>query len=280
MPYEKYIQCHCVHVRVLAASSTIFMLKVILVIMYMYSIVHFNLYSITLFLSKVCCTGHHTPFLNILQSLLSLERDDPTLDTVWEGMEQFCCQTVHSSYSGHQGDRQNGVSIENLRMTSKKQVRDDSPTGVVAGDSPSQVEMKLHVRVETGPPPPPPPAPGGPQPPPPPPGAPRDLAPTSEKMTKVAKARAYRPQKKMNKVNWSKLSRGPATNVGAIWQKAADGEMDTEVDIDPARVEELFAKPDVMVEEEKTKTDDEKGQTGKVCVEAVDITSPCYVVPL
>ena len=47
----EYIQCHCVCLRLLVASLVIFMLKVILVVAYMYSIVHFNLnVQYTLFL--------------------------------------------------------------------------------------------------------------------------------------------------------------------------------------------------------------------------------------
>ena len=200
------------------------------------------------FLSKVSCTGHNKSFLIVLRNLLSLDRDDPTLDTIWEDMEQLCSQAVYSSASTE-------TAATHSQVETKLRVETDS-ADMIPDSSPSPPG-----------PPPPPPAPGGPPPPPPPPGAPGALAPTSEKMTKVAKSRAYRPQKNskmINKVNWSKLSRGPATNVGAIWQKAADGEMDTKVDIDPARVEELFAKPDVKKVEEKTKPTDDKGKTVKV----------------
>ena len=176
-----------------------------------------------------------------------MDRDDPTLDTIWEDMEQLCSQAVYSSESTE-------TAATHSQVETKLRVEADSADLIPDSSS-------------SPPGPPPPPAPGGPPPPPPPFGAPGTSAPTSEKMTKVAKSRTYRPQKNLkmvNKVNWSKLSKGPATNVGAIWQKAADGEMDTKVDIDPARVEELFAKPDVTRIEEKTKPIDDKGKTVKV----------------
>ena len=179
-----------------------------------------------------------------------MDRDDPTLDTIWEDMEQLCSQAMHTSESTE-------TAATHSQVKTKFRVETDSADSI-SDSHPSP----------PGPPPPPPPAPGGPPPPPPPPGAAGIAsALTSEEMTKVAKSRAYRPQKNLkmiSKVNWSKLSRGQATNEGAIWQKAADGEMDTKVDIDSARVEELFAKPDVKKVEEKTKPTDEKGKTVKV----------------
>lgn len=153
-----------------------------------------------------------------------MDSDDPALDTIWEGMEQLCSKAEQTS----------------------------SPTEPAASAPPP------------GPPPPPPPAPI----PPPPIGAlGRNIVSTTppEKMTKVEKSRAYKPQVKMiDKVNWSKVTRAMATNDGVMWQKAAKGEMDTEVDIDPAVVEDLFAKPDVKKVEEKSKPVDEKGKTVKV----------------
>lgn len=181
-----------------------------------------------------------------------MKGDDPTLDTIWEDMEQFCSHAVHSS----------------------------APTETIASDpSYSQMEKKSRVQSDSadsmpsppGPPlPPPPPGSGGPLPPPPPPPNGHSLV-ISEPITKVAKARVYRPQKKMNKVNWSKILKGPATDAGVIWQKAAEGKMDTKVDIDPARVEELFAKPEVKQVEDKTKPVEEKGPKDKVCVRKIAI---------
>ena len=257
------------------------------------------------FLSQVRCTPHEVPFLNILQSFLFLERDNPTSDTIWEAMEQFCSKAVHMGYPGSQSDQLKDASIEKLRMSLRKQAL-DAPTETVATDPPSSQDGRK-ARVEsdsidgmsdshqapppppppeslagappppppppssTGAPPPPPPPPssvGGPPPPPPPPGSVEwnnALAATPEKMTKVAKSREHRPQKKMNKVYWSKLSRGQVSDAGVMWKKAAEGEMDTEVDIDPASVEDLFAKPEVKVKG-MTKNDDKKGQTVRVRV--------------
>lgn len=163
-----------------------------------------------------------------------MDRDDATLDTFWQDMEKLCGQAVPSS----------------------------APTEAAASDPPP------------GPPPPGPPPPGPPPPGPPPPAPPPPISgvggmnpPSPEKMTKVAKSRAYKPQgnlKMIDKVHWSKVSRAMATNKGVIWQKAAEGEMDSKVDVDPASVEELFAKPNVKQVEEKTKPVDEKGKTTKV----------------
>ena len=157
-----------------------------------------------------------------------MEEDDLTLDTIWENVEKLCSQAVHSS----------------------------TPTEMFTSDPfSSQMEKKSRVQSDGGPPPPPPPpGPGGP------------LPVTSEPKTKVEKARAYKPRKKMNKVNWSVIKKGRATDAGVIWQKAAEGEMDTKVDVDPVKVEELFAKPEVKQVEEKPKAVEEKGPKDKVYV--------------
>ena len=182
----------------------------------------------------------------MLRNLLSVDRDDPTLDTIWESMEQLCSQASQSS-------------------------------------SPAEPAASAPA---PGPPPPPPPAPA----PPPPPGAPAAPIPPPigpfgiktvsttppEKMTKVEKSRAYKPQVKMiDKINWSKVTKAMATNDGVMWQKAAKGEMDTEVDIDPTVVEDLFAKPDAKKVEEKPKPVDEKRKTVKVRFVCVCIIVVC-----
>ena len=79
----------------------------------------------------------------------------------------------------------------------------------------------------------------------------------------------------IDKVNWSKVTRATAINDGVVWQKAAKGEMDTEVDIDPTVVEDLFAKPDAKKVEEKSKPVDKKRKTIKVRFVCVYIIVVC-----
>ena len=73
-------------------------------------------------------------------------------------------------------------------------------------------------------------------------------------MTRIERARKHKPQKQMKKVNWVKVSKNTASGTGALWQKTAKGEEDVKVDIDPASVEDLFARPEIK----KAKKDGDK----------------------
>ena len=156
-----------------------------------------------------------------------------------------------------------GTFWKDVEQLSSKVAKRSASTEAAATDPPP------------GPPPPPPPAP----PPPLPDGAGKNIALIPEKMTNVAKSRVYKRQKDIkmiDKVHWSPVTKAMATNQGVIWQKAAEGEMDTVIDIDPARVEDLFAEPHVKQVEEKAKAPDKVGKNSKVCI---PINGLCCEIP-
>lgn len=220
------------------------------------------------FLPKVRNTPYELPFLHILQSFVLLEGDDQVSAAIWEVMDQFCSQAVQMKYPDIESDKLKNISIEKLKKILQEGTPNESNTTDITSKQDGQKSKVESVNVEPVPPPPPPSpsVPGGLPPPPPPPGASSGpgitLAP--EKMTKIAKSRWHKPQKKMKLINWNKLTRGAASNAGVLWEKAAQGEMDTKVDIDPASVEDLFAKPEIQTKK-KDKGEEERVAQAVVC---------------
>ena len=221
---------------------------------------------------KVRHTPQEQPFVNILNSLLHLmEQGDKRSADMWKIVEELCLYATGKKKKSTSEDNipANDAIVEKLNAILKEEelpkengIADDCKkesgeqgTGeeVTLENGGSMPEENLSTTVPTasapGPPPPPPP---------PPPMGGMFAAPPPEKMTKIAKSRTYKPKRQMRVVPWNKLTKPDATVPGVLWEKAAQGEMDSKVDFDPVAVEDLFAKPEAQKKEVLKKDDEGK----------------------
>ena len=219
---------------------------------------------------KVRHTPQEQPFVNILNSLLYLmEQGDKRSADMWKIVEELCLYATGKKKKSTSEDnipandaifeKLNAILKEEEELPKENGIADDCKkesgeqgTGeeVTLENGGSTPEENLSTTVPTasapGPPPPPPPM-GG-----------MFAAPPPEKMTKIAKSRTYKPKRQMRVVPWNKLTKPDATVPGVLWEKAAQGEMDSKVDFDPVAVEDLFAKPEAQKKEVLKKDDEGK----------------------
>ncbi|CAG9765183.1 unnamed protein product [Ceutorhynchus assimilis] len=205
-------------------------------------------------LKKVADTSHAAPFLSILQSLLSIDPDDPLSDIIWENLEKLVQKAIvldkHEDIpklarlnsrtklnctcqQSNSNRRQSGVAL-------------NTPYGPLSPPPPNSSSAPPPPPFPQAIPPPPPPIAPPHIPPPPPPNQAmrKNLPPDKEPIIELLPQQEIpAPKSKMKTVNWNKIPSNKVVGTNNIWTQVAHRHQNSPLaDIDWSEMEGLFCQ--------------------------------------
>jgi hypothetical protein len=188
---------------------------------------------------KVFGTPNAAKLLVILRKMLLIERDTPTGDVIWNGLETMT-EAALKIYSEQQAQRVVTSEIVSLRRALEEEAArkareleersgDPSSSSTASSNTPATTDSIPAPSVPGPPAPPPPPPPFNP------------MSKTVAVIRSIFdKAHHYKPTRKMKKINWEKAPDYDAKQSSAVWHGA--GEERVKVTVSETHIETLFCQ--------------------------------------
>jgi hypothetical protein len=187
---------------------------------------------------KVFGTPNAAKLLSILQKMLLIDRDTPTGDITWNGLETMA-ESALKIYSDQQAQRIANCEIISLRRALEAEAarkEREKEEGTSDKRTTSESDEATFGTSTNAPHPPAPP----PRAPPPPPLFGMLGKTVAEIKSIFDRARHYKPDKKMKKLNWEKAPDCDARQSSAVWHGAEEERV--RVSVSESHIESLFCQ--------------------------------------
>lgn len=197
---------------------------------------------------KVYNTPLSDIFLNVLQTLLQFDPNNPISDVQWNIVE---------------------TSVKRAFLIDEKQIKRAELQGAKLEELPQYVESSESAAVKSAPPPPPPPAPPSVRPPPPPPPPPAPLCaglppppppppppgihPSVVKPLEGSAPTSPKPKIKMKVVNWTKVPPRTISSFENVWKEVENLPEAERIAVDYETLEKLFCRKLIAKAQNKPK---------------------------